>query len=140
MLGNGTAQQVALGEEYDWHPDGGFARAALADRLIPDIDLDSIGKWDVVSTQGGTDRWMIVVRGSSSLTAAELLDRIGKTFTTNGKWSTAGNATARPASPMTSDWTFNGRDGKPWTGTLKVEGTPGKDHEYTASLTIARVG
>ncbi len=44
MLGNGQAQQVALSEEYDWRPKAGFARAALADRSIPDLDLDGSGK------------------------------------------------------------------------------------------------
>jgi putative intracellular protease/amidase len=140
MLGNGTAQQVALGEEYDWHPEGGFARAALADRLIPDINLDELGHWDVVSTQGGTDRWAIVVTGSSSMTAVELMDRIGRELTAGGKWSSAGTTAARAANPMTSDWKFTGRDGKPWTGTLTIEGVPGKDHQYNAKLTIARIG
>lgn len=46
MRGEGNAQAAALGIEYDWRPDSGFARAALADRLIPQIDLDKIGKWD----------------------------------------------------------------------------------------------
>src|SRR5207245_8921403 len=39
MLGNGTAQAVALALEYDWRPGAGFARGALAARLIPDLDL-----------------------------------------------------------------------------------------------------
>ena len=52
MLGDGVAQQVALGIEYDWRPRSGFARAALADRQIPDLDLDSLGKWMIVSTLG----------------------------------------------------------------------------------------
>src|SRR5262249_49950282 len=32
--GRGTAQQVALGMEYNWDPESKFARAALADRYM----------------------------------------------------------------------------------------------------------
>ena len=140
LLGNGTAQAVALSEEYDWRPHSGFVRAALADRLIPEPDLDSTGKWDIVSTEGGTDRWDIVVRGTSQLSATELMDRVGQAFVTRGKWVRAKAASAGPARAMTSDWKFSGRDGKPWSGTFRIEPVPGAAHAYTARVTIARVG
>lgn len=141
MLGNGSAQAVALNMEYDWRPDSGYARAALADRQIPSIraELDSIGDFDFVSTEGGTDRWEIVVRGSTDLSAAELLDHLGHTFADKGKWSSVQAASAS-SSPARSDWKFNGRDGKPWTGTLSVEAVAGRSRWYTVKLNIARVG
>ena len=79
-LGKGTAQELALGEEYDWHPDGGFVRGALADAQFAawiDSTADGIGHWSLVSTQGGTDRWEVVAEGTSDLSAAEVLDHIG---------------------------------------------------------------
>jgi hypothetical protein len=57
-----TAHQIErLGTEFptikvvhDRRPASGFARAALADMLIPNVDLDSTGTWTTVSTQGDT--------------------------------------------------------------------------------------
>src|SRR5439155_12370905 len=63
--GNGIAQQVALGLEYDWRPRAGFARGALAETLIPDLNLDDLGRWTMLSTEGGTDRWEVVARATS---------------------------------------------------------------------------
>jgi putative intracellular protease/amidase len=137
MLGNGPAQAVALSEEYDWRPRSGFARAALADRLIPDVGLDAIGKWKIVSTEGGTDRWEIVVRGSSDLAAAEVLQRLGGSLETNGKWTSV-KATAVRSSDLSSRWQFRGRDGQGWTGTLRVQPVAGENHQYNATLAIAR--
>jgi hypothetical protein len=81
----------------------------------------------------------MVVRCTSDLSQAELLDRIGQAFTKEGKWSgvTRGGV---PASPARSDWKFNGPDGRPWNGTLSIEAAPGHSGEYTLTLNIARVG
>jgi len=48
VRGNGVAQEVALGLEYDWRPRAGFARGALAESLIPDLNLDELGRWTMV--------------------------------------------------------------------------------------------
>lgn len=140
MLGKGRAQAVALNMEYDWRPDSHYARAALADRLIPDIDLAGIGDWRTVSTEGTTERWDSVVRGTSDLSATELLDHIGQVFVKEGKWSGVVHGAALPSPPGRSDWKFSGPDGRPWKGTLSVEVVPGQDDTYTMTLNIARIG
>ena len=140
MLGKGRAQAVALNMEYDWRPDSHYARAALADRLIPDIDLAGIGDWRTVSTEGTTDKWDIVVHGTSDLSAAVLLDHIGQTFVKEGKWSGVAHGAAAASSPGQSDWRFSGPDGRPWKGTLSVEAVPGQGGTYTMTLNIARIG
>jgi len=140
MLGKGEAQAVALNMEYDWRPDSRYARAALADRLIPDIDLDGMGDWNVVSTQGTTETWDIVVRGTTDLSRAELLDRVGQAFAKEGRWAGAKRGAAAVSSPPRTDWTFSGPDGRRWTGTLGVEAVSGRDNEYTMTLHIARLG
>jgi putative intracellular protease/amidase len=111
MEGLGTAQAAALGIEYDWRPHSGYARAALADMLIPDIDLDSVGHWEYVRTEGGTDRWELVVRGTSDRTAAQVIDHLGRELESKGKWTRTGNG----------QWKFSGRDGKPWKAALTLE-------------------
>lgn len=139
MEGKGMAQQTALIEEYDWHPTSGFARAALADRLIPDFDIRAVGDWTIVSTQGGTDRWETVLRGTSDRSAAELSDYFGKAFIEKGKWTRQAVAgAAGSASSPTSAWKFTGRDGRLWTGTLTVEPIAGESRAYQARLKIER--
>ena len=145
MLGNGTAQAVALGEEYDWRPRSGFARAALADRLIPHLDLAATGDWDIESTQGGTDRWELVLRGRSNRDLAALADYFAHGLATsgnatNGKWTTAGPAKPGSASLAASDWKLHGRDGRNWTGSLKIQPVAGQTHQYTATFIVARAG
>jgi len=140
MLGQGMAQKVALAEEYDWHPRAAFARAALADRLIPEVDMDALGTWTVLSTEGSRNRWEMVLQGRSDLTVAEVMDRIGRDLTTKGKWTSVTAAATRSSSKRTSQWKLTGRDGKPWTGTLTIQASPAEGSQYTAKLTIARAG
>jgi len=135
MQGEGTAQEVALSEEYDWRPKSGFARAALADRNIPDVDLAGFGHWQVVRTQGGTDRWETAVRGTSDLDAAGISERVSRVLA-DAHWTrTEGPASA--SGSVRSRFAFRGRDGKDWTATLTVEPAQGKAREYTATLILA---
>jgi putative intracellular protease/amidase len=142
-LGKATAQKVALGEEYDWRPDGGLARGTLADTQVAswiDDSLDGTGTWDLVSTEGGTDRWEVVSTGTSNLSATELSEHFGTICTSRGKWKSVQAPAAASAQATTSRWTFDGRDGKPWTGTLNVKAVAGAEGKYTVKLTIARIG
>jgi putative intracellular protease/amidase len=134
MMGEGSAQEVALSEEYDWRPNSGFARAALADRNIPDVDLNAIGKWHVVRTQGDSGRWETVVRGTSDLDAAGISEKLGQMV--SGKWTRTGRP-AFAAGSVQSRFAFRGRDGRNWTATLTVEPMPSAPREYTATLILA---
>jgi putative intracellular protease/amidase len=139
-LGPGMAQKVALAEEYDWRPRTAFARAALADRLIPQVDMDALGTWTVLDTEGTRERWEMVIQGRSDLSAAEVMDRIGRDLAAKGKWTSVAPAAGRPPSAETTRWTFTGRDGKPWNGTVTIQASPTEAHVYTAKLTIAQAG
>ncbi|WP_255654076.1 DJ-1/PfpI family protein [Corallococcus sp. EGB] len=138
--GIGLAQQVALAEEYDWRPQAPFVRAALADRLIPALDVETLGTWDITRTEGGTDHWEQVLEGVTRLSARQVMDRVGKELEAKGRWTRVKPAAAGPASPLGSDWTFSDRDGKPWTGVLTLQPVPGATGRYTAKLAITRAG
>ena len=134
MQGNGKAELAALADEYEWKPEPGFARAALADRNIPDLDPDGKGGWTVESTKGGTDRWELVLRGKSDRSASEVSAELAAALT-RGRWTSApGKST-----PTSSGWKFTGRDGKPWTGKLTVATGSGPG-DYTAKISVARAG
>lgn len=137
VMGKGTAQQVALSEEYDWVGRSHYARAALADRNAPNFDLDSLGQWQVLKTEGDTRHWEYVSHCTSHKTAPELLARIDRTLS-GAKWSRSGTAASHRTSALTSDWTFKGRDGMPWTATASIEPVAGTKDQYTARLTMAR--
>jgi putative intracellular protease/amidase len=139
VLGNGEAQRVALADEYDWRPKSGFARAALADTRIPDVELNGFGAWSVDRTEGSTDRWELVLRGTSDLSAAQLTERIGGELETKGHWTRVNAAADGASSPKRTAWKFKARDGKAWTANLTIQPVPGAKKDYTATLTLTRV-
>jgi putative intracellular protease/amidase len=138
LFGTGFAQSVALGEEYDWNPKGGYARAALADHQIPPVEMDSLGTWSVVRTEGDATRWDIVVKGESKLATPDLMDRIERSLA-RGHWTKVRSAHAS-TTRLTSSWKFTGSDGKPWNATLRLEGSEEAGRACTAQISIVRVG
>ena len=138
LRGTGRAQEVALGEEYEWSSHARFARAAMADQLIPDVPMESLGTWNVIRTEGDTNRWELVMEGSSELAADALLDRLTQELASRGHWRDAGEHGGTPA--RTRKLSFAGRSGEPWSGTMSIEPRSGGSHEYTLKLTIARSG
>jgi putative intracellular protease/amidase len=137
LYGTGYAESVALGEEYDWTPTGGFARASLADHQIPAVEMDSMGTWTLVRTEGDTTRWDIVMNGRSKYATSDLMRRIEQALA-KGKWTKVGSASPSPDS-LSSTWKFTGSDGKPWRATLKLDGEA-SGHTCTAALSIVRTG
>jgi putative intracellular protease/amidase len=131
MLGKGNAERVALGIEYDWHPDGAFVRAELADHVIPNVDLDSAGTWTWDKTEGTKDKWEIVVRGTSAKSPPELSGFIGAALAKGG-WQ-------RGASTSTSgEWTFRDDAGARWTGAHAVVPPTAPKGEYVVRVNVSR--
>jgi putative intracellular protease/amidase len=132
MLGKGNAEHAALGIEYDWHPDGTFVRAELADHVIPAVDLKSAGTWTWDKTEGTTDQWETVVRGTSPKSAPELSGLIGAALAKAG-WQ-RGTST-----PTSSEWTFRDDLGARWTGAHAVVPPSAPREEYVVRVNVARV-
>ncbi len=134
--GHGQAQQVALSQEYDWRPGAAYARAALADMELPNLDMDKLGHWTLVRTEGDRKSWEIEVKGTSELAHAELAAKLDAAFAAGGQWAKS-NAGA---------WAHKDANGQRWTGQLRVEpaattsAAATKDHAYTLHLAIARAG
>jgi len=137
MHGQGKAQQVALSEEYDWHPEGGFLRAALADMEIPNVDMDALGEFQVVSTQGSAREWELVIGGTSKLGASELMSRMASDLETKGSWKKAAAPRASTPEAASGAWAFVGRDGKPWSSQLAIAPAAGEKNRYTVTLKLA---
>jgi putative intracellular protease/amidase len=137
LFGTGFAEEVALGEEVDWKPEGGFVRAAMADHQIPAIQMDNLGSWNTVRTEGDTTHWDIVLDGTPKLAMPELTTRIEEQLS-RGKWTKVDSATK--GASASSTWQFTGSDGKPWKGELKLDSSAGTGKTCMVSLSIARVG
>jgi putative intracellular protease/amidase len=134
LMGKGAAQQTALVEEYDWSTNSRFARAALADHLLPNLYLSpEFGKWDIDSTEGDTDHWILALRGTSDKTPAELMSHFEQKIASDGKWSKAGEA-----KDGTTHWSLKTKDGTPWVAAITVHESRGATHQFTVGVTVTR--
>jgi len=132
IRGEAYAHLVALTLEYDWRPQTPFARAALADNLLPDLNVRDDGKWELRKFQGDRDRWELVIRSIDPKSNNDALMEHFNRALAEGKWTKVNSSANR------TDWKFSGRDGKPWTGVLTID--PAGSTNYDVKLTIARAG
>jgi putative intracellular protease/amidase len=135
--GEARAREVALGEEYHWDPTGGYVRPAMADRWIPNIDVQkeagATTDWKVVSSSGDASHWDITVQGRSTQSTDELLGNFGQALEKQARWTSASAGKGNSRS-----WSFQDLDGKTWRGTLTVAPVAGTGGEYTARLVVAK--
>jgi putative intracellular protease/amidase len=115
LLGKGYAQRVALGLEYNWQPDGNWARAALPDRLVQVNTRDGL-RVEPLVTQGAVDRWEKQWAVTTDQAPADYLAAINRALETGNQWTREANG-----------WTFKDPEGRAWNGTAAVEPlSPGK--------------
>lgn len=93
----------------------------------------------MVKTEGDSSRWELELSGKSDLSGAQMMDHLTRSLA-QGKWSEVDGTAATGSATLASRWKFSGRDGRPWTGIVKVEPVAGKAGENTTRLTIARSG
>ena len=135
--GVGRAQQVALGLEYDWRPKGGFVRARLADVLIPAFEKTLPGRWGVVSTEGDRNRWEQVEEIASTAGPDGVMDAIGKSLATEGKWTLVRKHALPAGGGVASDWKFVGFGGS-WRGAVTVVRAKDQPDAYQVRTVVAR--
>jgi putative intracellular protease/amidase len=152
VLGRGNAQAVALAMEYPWKPDGTWARAALADRYLPDGLAYSKPKIkgveaSMISTDGSSDHWetKILVRkpASEEEIIALVRERIGSNTASQGMYKPISHIRGAPrfsaskANEIT--WTFADDQARNWSGRSTVEPSVGNKGEFVVTFTIARI-
>jgi putative intracellular protease/amidase len=133
--GLGTAQLVALGIEYDWDPEGKFARAALADRYLPNLNGF---KLKVLSSSGDVDRWQFKALVSEPTAAADILVSAGKQIAASTPHA-SGAVTVKTAGSSNKaeiNWKFIGDGGQRWTGACVVEPAADKG-KFVMTLDLA---
>ena len=124
MLGKGVAQLTALGIEYDWDPNGRFVRAALADRYLPD-GSQFLGPFlqgnqaELITNEGDTDHWELMLLVSDPKSAAEIIDELSKRIKANTSHTRGPVALSEPSGSTNSariNWKFTDEKGIAWRG------------------------
>jgi len=140
IKGKGSAQAAALGMEYRWDPDSKFARAALADRYLPQ-DFD-IKEAKLLSYQSDVDSCSIAAQLPKSAAPA-VIDLIKTQIVANashtrGAVSMNSTPAKAEASPSVFQWAFTAEDGSAWTGALNHEPAPDGPNETLLELSLIR--
>jgi putative intracellular protease/amidase len=135
-LGKGWAQMVAVWMEYDWQPHSKYARALLADHLLPaPIELGGLpGSWQPLSYAGGTDHWENTARVETDLSAVQLREAIDACLMKYFKWSR--EASRDEAGGRKSAWAFQDRNKRKWRGTVTVEPTADSQPAFLVVIRI----
>jgi putative intracellular protease/amidase len=139
LLGKGRAQQVALNMEYQWRPDEGYARAALADGPLRKLfsrrlNLQAIpgsGEAVVVRTEGTTERWETQWKLTTPTSAADLRAALDHFLTDTGHWTPRG-----PAAGTARTWSFQDDDRRAWTADVDLR--PGKTGTYLLAIRLEK--
>lgn len=136
--GKGWAQVVAYGLEYNWQPEAGYARAALADMKLPQSIYDAFYPGaDPVSFAGGVNVWE-EKWGVSSASATELLKLINEKWATDTKWKKAEAEKAVDAAARVSYWKLTDEKGQVWNGIVSLEPIATEKNRFLLTLKIAR--
>lgn len=143
MLGHGQAQKVALNMEYDWRPDSGFARAALADAELRrifgrplELPVPAGGSAQVVSTEGTASHWEARWSVKTSASLSDLQTLLVRQLTETGKW------TPKPplGEGLPREWTYKDADQRTWSSRVELAPEAGKDGEYRLAIKVERAG
>lgn len=139
--GKGWAQVVAYGMEYNWQPEAGYARAALADMKLPSSIYDAFYPGaDPLSFEGNANVWE-EKWGVSSESAALLLKLINEKWAAAApKWKKDETEKVINASATTSNWTLMDENGQVWNGIVSLQPLEGAKNRFLLTLKIARSG
>ncbi len=133
LYGKGTAQVAAVGMEYDWRPDSGWARASLADRHLA-AAYGAIREFPrtVLRHEGTRESWETSWTVRTGAPPAEVLARLDAALAAQKGWERQGPARA---GVLESRWRFRDSDGAAWTETTRVEpARDGKDRVVTVTV------
>ncbi|MGA9768614.1 MAG: copper chaperone PCu(A)C [Blastocatellia bacterium] len=133
LFGRGRAQGIALGIEYNWLPEGGFVRPALADKYL-NFSFDGLRRI-VLNREGSSEYWenRYLVIGKSPVT--ETLELINKALVTEGRWV---KQDSEKSTDTASLWKFTDERGRQWNASASLQTLIGEKNRFLLSLKIAR--
>lgn len=138
--GKGWAQLAAVKLEYNWQPELNYARAALADMLLPGSIYEPFYRSaEPLSITGGRETWEEKWRVASTSSPAEMLERINGKWATEARWARdtgAVKAKGGGAAVAASHWKLTDDKGQAWKSTVSVQ--PAEKDYLLVTLTIVR--
>jgi putative intracellular protease/amidase len=134
MLGKGEVQRIALHLEYNWQPDLGFARAALADMNLPDLQPPAGAGWKYLRTEGNRNHWELEGSLQTDLSRTELVDHLKTNLSSAANWKEVSNK----KDSVTTLWSFSDRDGKPWKASVRIEESKSESNSYVVKFELQR--
>ncbi|MBX7151906.1 DJ-1/PfpI family protein [bacterium] len=122
ILGKAEAQGVALGIEYNWQPESGYARAALADTKLPGAIYEVFYSANarLVTIDGDKRQWNEVWLIPSTKPAKQVLDEINKKWAADQSWNLV---TSKDNANSKSEWKLADKNGVYWRATVEVKST-----------------
>jgi putative intracellular protease/amidase len=134
VLGKGEAQRIALHLEYNWQPDGKFARASLADMQLPNVDFPEGTRVKFLRTEGTADRWEVDLAINTAMTRGELENHITTNLEANANWKKSNPAQDNAI----KNWTFSGKDGRAWNAAVRIEDSKAEKNTYVVKVSLNR--
>lgn len=127
IKGLGEAQDIALILEYDWHPNGNYVRAALADLELPELNLPGDTKMTLAKTEGDRNNWLMEGLLHTNLPQEKIISILQEQLEKGGfeaiqKVVQNGKTNFRWTKPST---------GKPWVGSLSIVQASEKSYQFS---------
>jgi len=139
LFGHGRAQSIALHLEYDWDPDSHFARAALADRVLPALPRGPDMQVEVARTEGDRDHWNIDWHVTSTeLDLAGLDEFLRERLKDEAGWILVAHESGEDRT--STRWRFEDDQKRSWEAATAVVREGEEPAAYTVTLTIDRSG
>ena len=135
IQGAARARQLALVLEYDWQPESGYARAALADMRLPSFAPPDGVKTTLVATEGDRSRWERRFTIEGEMTSEALMAYIVEKVSALPGWSLAPQRT--DAAGRKVEGTFKDFDGMIWKSSTLVAPS-GKAGTQLVTMTIEK--
>jgi putative intracellular protease/amidase len=139
LYGKGTAQVAAVQMEYDWRPEAGYARAALADRhLRPAYGALDEYRGRVLSHEGSREKWETSFSILTAATPAAILAKVDAALASRPDWAKQPVPAGKGAASE-SRWRYRDEAGVSWTEVTRVE--PAREPgSVRVVLSITRAG
>jgi putative intracellular protease/amidase len=139
ILGQGDAQSEAFLLEYTWEPDSKHARAAFADRYLPDFQgLEA----KTISVEGNLDHWEMHELVSNPASVAEIIGLVRKQLVSDtphaGSAVTLIPRAAKATDRSEIEWKFTDDLGRAWAGSGVAEPSSEETGKIDLSVRLAR--
>jgi putative intracellular protease/amidase len=137
IQGKGQAQNEALVLEYNWQSDKTPARAAFADRYLPDLsELD--GKF--ISVEGDVDHWDMHAQVWKPTSVAGIMALLKKQIVSTPHASSPAVVSRYNQTPQRSDlqWKFKDDLGRFWVGNASTAPYLDEKDKFDLTLRLTR--